>query len=356
MTNTTGFTPAMRILLVLAAIFVVLWGMSSYASFINSAGLALLIVLAADPLINLLRRRGWSRWATLIATLAVVLVVLGALAVFMLYSVALFARDLPQYEQQAQAAAQELQARLQGLGVSATTTAALDQQASPAQLLDFVNRVVAVVGDVVGNLITLLLVMIFLFVDVIVFPGRLEAYARAGHDYARRVAGFTDNLRRYIVVMVSIGAVLGVFNSIWFWIMGVPNPVLWGALSGILNFIPYIGFWLGLAAPAIMTLLDDGWGRMIVMAVGYILINGFAQNVIQPRMLVRRLDLTPFTYLLATTFWLIVLGPVGAMIGVPLTMAFGELVLQVDPTTRWLGNLMYTKVPEQGDGPPISPA
>lgn len=99
MSNTIGFTPAVRILLLLAAGFVVLWGMSTYAGFINSAGLALLIVLAADPLINLLRRRGWKRWAILIATLAVVTVVIGALALFMLYSLALFARDLPQHEQ-----------------------------------------------------------------------------------------------------------------------------------------------------------------------------------------------------------------------------------------------------------------
>jgi predicted PurR-regulated permease PerM len=251
---------------------------------------------------------------------------------------------------------QDLEARLQGLGFSGATAAALTEQAHTAQWLDVAKQIVAAVGRVAGNLVTLLLVMVFLFVDVIVFPGRLDAYARAGNDYARRVAAYAANLRQYIVVMVSIGAVLGVFNSLWFWFMGVPNPALWGVLSGILNFIPYIGFWLGLAAPAVMSLLNDGWGSMLLMAVGYILINGFAQNVIQPRMLVTRLDLTPFTYLLATTFWLIVLGPVGAMIGVPLTMAFGELVLQVDPTTRWLGNLMYTKVPEEADGAATPPA
>ena len=70
---------------------------------------------------------------------------------------------------------------------------------------------------------------------------------------------------------------------------------------------------------------------MLVMAAGYILINATVQNVIQPRLVVVRLNLTPFTNLFSSTFWPLVLGPVGAIIGVPLTMAVHSLLLDVDP-------------------------
>ena len=73
-----------------------------------------------------------------------------------------------------------------------------------------------------------------------------------------RVSEFSGNLRQYIVVMVIIGTAIGTLNTIWFYLLGVPMPLLWGVLSGILNFIPFIGFWFGLLPPAILTLLAYG--------------------------------------------------------------------------------------------------
>ena len=192
-----------------------------------------------------------------------------------------------------------------------------------------------------------MLILTFLFVDVVIFPGRLAWQAAHRSDYARRVIDFTGNLRQYVVVMVIVGTAVGTFNTVWFWLLGVDLPLLWGVLSGILNFIPFIGFWLGLIPPAILTLLEYGPERMLVMSAGYILINTTVQNVIQPRLVVVRLNLTPFTNLFSSTFWPLVLGPVGAIIGVPLTMAVHSLLLDVDPTTRWLADLMGTKIPKE---------
>jgi AI-2 transport protein TqsA len=134
---------------------------------------------------------------------------------------------------------------------------------------------------------------------------------------------------------------------VFFTVMGVPMPLLWGVLSGILNFIPFIGFWFGLIPPAILTLLEYGPGRMVLVAAGYILINATVQNVIQPRLVVSRLNLTPLMSLISSTFWSLVLGPVGAIIGVPLTMSVRSLLLDADPTTRWMADMMCTTIPAE---------
>ena len=99
--------------------------------------------------------------------------------------------------------------------------------------------------------------------------------------------------------------------------------------------------------PAILTLLSQGLGPMLVMSAGYILINATAQNVIQPRLVVTHLNLTPFMSLLSSTFWPLVLGPLGAIIGVPLTMGVHTLLLDTDPTTRWLAAMMTATHAEQ---------
>ena len=187
---------------------------------------------------------------------------------------------------------------------------------------------------------------------MILFPGRLAWQGLHGSSYAKRVGDFTGELRQYIVVMVIIGTAIGTLNTIWFYIMGVPQPLLWGVLSGILNFIPFIGFWFGLIPPAILTFLAYGPQQMLIMAAGYILVNATVQNVIQPRLVVTHLNLTPFMSLFSATFWPLVLGPVGAIIGVPLTMTVHSLLLEPDPSTRWLAAMMRAKTPAQNSPPP----
>lgn len=347
MNNSTGLTPAVRIVLLLAGASVTLWGMSNYADYINSAMLALLIVLACGPLIDKLRLRV-SKWLVLVIALLVTLVALGLLLVFFIYAGAQFLASLPAYKDQAQAMVEQFQAWLQSLGLDAAGSSAVAQQANPSAALDWAKSLLDALGSALSNGFTMAMIMIFMFVDVVLFPGRLAWQGQHRSSYAKRLTTYAVDLRQYIVVMVIIGTCLGIANTIWFYIMGVPQAALWGVLSGILNFIPFIGFWLGLIAPAVLTLLQSGPERMIIVSLGYILINASVQNIIQPKLVVSHLNLTPLMSLFSSTFWPLVLGPLGAIIGVPLTMSVRSLLLDADTSTRWLADMMCTTIPAEG--------
>jgi predicted PurR-regulated permease PerM len=331
--------------LLLAGAFIVLWGMSQYAAYILSITFAFLIALVADPLVNWLRRKGVHRGAILVITLAVVYVVLALLALLFIYAGAQFLSELPAYTQQAQQLVARWQASLQSLGLASAGSAALASQADPSRPLNWFANLLTSLGSLVGNFITLILLTTFLFVDIVLWPGRLQETARRGHAYARRLMEFTIDLRQFMVVMVTVGACIGALNTVVFVLFDVPFALLWGVLSGILNFIPFIGFWLGLIPPTVLTLLSHGPERALFLAILYIAINAFVQNVIQPRLVLTRLNLTPFTDLVAVTFWPLVLGPAGAIVGIPLTMAVRALILDVDPATRWLAGLTSSKLP-----------
>jgi predicted PurR-regulated permease PerM len=354
MTSSNSFSPALRILIMLAAAAIVLWGMSQYAAYILSVTFAILIALAVDPLVNWLRRKGVHRGAVLAIALVVVYVALALLALLFIYGGAQFLRELPTYTQQAQQMTADWQASLQSLGLDSAGSAAVAGQADLSTPLNAVASLLQSLGSVLGNFVTLILLTTFLFVDIFLWPGRLEETARRGHGYARRLMEFTIDLRQYIVVMVIVGTCIGALNTVMFYLFGVPYPLLWGVLSGILNFIPFIGFWLGMIPPAILTLLAYGPERMLVLVILYVAINGFVQNVIQPRLVVTRLNLTPFFNLVSATFWPLVLGPAGAIVGVPLTMAVRSLILDADPATRWLADLTSSKLPDLPSEPPAS--
>lgn len=354
MTSFGGFSPAFRIILLLAGGAIALWGMSQYADYILSVTFAVLIALATDPLVNGLRRKGLHRGAVLAIALVLVYVALALLGLLLVYGAAQFLTELPTYAQQAQDLTAQWQAALQNLGLERAGSQALASQVNLAKPLNWMGDLLASLGSIVGSVTTLILLTTFLFVDIVLWPDRLAETAQRGHSYARRLAEFMVDLRQYIVVMVIIGTCIGALNTVMFYLFGVPSAVLWGVLSGILNFIPFIGFWLGLIPPAILTLLAYGPERMLFLVILYVAINGFVQNVIQPRLVVTRLNLTPFFNLVSATFWPLVLGPAGAIVGVPLTMAVRALILDADPATRWLAALTSSKLPALP--PPPEPA
>ena len=140
---------------------------------------------------------------------------------------------------------QQFQAWLQSMGLDEAGSSAVAQQANPSAALDWAESLLAALVNALGNGVTMAMIMIFMFVDVILFPGRLAWQGQHRSSYAKRVATYAVSICASISSSWSSWArAVGIANTIFFYIMGVPRPALWGVLSGILNFIPFIGFWL----------------------------------------------------------------------------------------------------------------
>ncbi|GMQ78469.1 MAG: hypothetical protein BMS9Abin02_0982 [Anaerolineae bacterium] len=121
--------------------------------------------------------------------------------------------------------------------------------------------------------------------------------------------------------------------------MGVPLPLLWGILAFLLSYIPVIGFWLAAVPPTILVWLESGPLAALIVFVGIILINGFADEVLKPKFMGEGLDLATIMIIFSITIWTAVLGPMGAILGVPVTMILKELVFEADEQNRWIARL-----------------
>ncbi|MEI2691479.1 MAG: hypothetical protein V9H69_17970 [Anaerolineae bacterium] len=122
-------------------------------------------------------------------SLVVVYVVLALLALLLIYAGAQFLKELPAYTQQAQQMVAQWQATLQGLGLASAGSAAVAGQADLSKPLNWIADLLAALGSAIGSFTTLILLTTFLFVDIVLWPGRLEETARRGHGYARRLSG-----------------------------------------------------------------------------------------------------------------------------------------------------------------------
>ena len=131
---------------------------------------------------------------------------------------------------------------------------------------------------------------------------------------------FTTGIRRYLVVTTIFGLLFGLIDTIALWFMGIPLAVTWGLLAFITNYIPYVGFWLALLPPAVLALLVGGPQLLIVVVVLYLVVNFVLTSLVQPHFVGDAVGLSITVTFLALVFWGWLLGPVGAVLAVPLTL------------------------------------
>ncbi len=122
--------------------------------------------------------------------------------------------------------------------------------------------------------------------------------------------------------------------------LAVPLPLLWGLLSFITNYIPNIGFVIGLIPPALLGLLEGGVGRMVAVVAAYSVINVVIQSFVQPKFVGDAVGLSVTLTFPSLVFWTFVLGPLGALLAVPMSLLVKALLVDVDPASQWLRPLL----------------
>jgi predicted PurR-regulated permease PerM len=337
------------VLLALAAMVVVVAGLRAFAEILGPVFLALMLTVAVHPLIPRLRRAGAPTWLAVAVTLLTVFAIVLGLAASLALSVAQLATLLPTYQDRFAALVQDAVAWLNGLGVGAEQVrAALDRVDFGAVAGVLTSLLVGLAGAF-SNLLFILAVLLFMGLDAAGFPSRLRAIAHVRPDVATAFNSFARGTRSYLLVSTVFGLIVAVFDGVALWWMGIPLPVLWGLLAFITNYIPNVGFIIGLVPPALLALLEGGPRLMVIVIVVYSVINFVIQSVIQPKYVGDAVDLSLSLTFLSLVIWTWIIGPLGAILAIPLTLLTKALLLDIDPHTRWMNTLVTMGAPPEPD-------
>ena len=137
---------------------------------------------------------------------------------------------------------------------------------------------------------------------------------------------------------------MGALDAGALWLIGVPLPLVWGFFSFITNFIPNIGFVIGIIPPTLLALLDSGWEDMVLVLVVYSLLNVTIQTFIQPRFVGNTVGLSAELTFLSLVVWTFLLGPLGALLAVPMTLLLRAFFIDSDPRAAWAAPLIDAQV------------
>ncbi|MFD4292982.1 AI-2E family transporter [Rhodococcus sp. NPDC058505] len=333
------------VLLGAAGAVVAIAGIRAFSGIIGPVFLALMLVVAVQPLGDWLQRKGAPTWVAVLATLASVYAVLlgliGALAV----SVAQLATLLPEYADKANQLVADVQDWLMRWDIGSAELDTVFSNFDFGKLVGLLDDILAGLLGVFSNIFFILAVLIFMAMDASSFGDRMRAVAFSRPDIAYAFSSFASGTRSYLVVSTVFGLIVAVIDAGALWAMGIPLPILWGLLSFITNYIPNIGFVIGLIPPALIALLQGGPTLMLWVIVVYSVINVIIQSVIQPKFVGDAVGLSVTLTFLALVFWGWVLGPLGALLAIPMTLLVKALLLDIDPSTRWANALISGSPP-----------
>lgn len=322
------------------------------------AALAILLSFVLAPLVRLLQRYWIPRAVAVLAVVLLAFTLIFGLGMLMAGQLTQLAIDLPRYQSTMQEKIRSFRGATDGEGVLNRVSGVLENLNSelereetgqepaagraepgiPAQEASPVPVVVqqpepgalATLGVLINPLLHPLATtgIIVVFVIFILWAredlrNRLIRLAGA-HDIQNTTAAMDDagrRLSRLFLSQVALNAGYGVLIGLGLWAIGVPSPLLWGGLAGVLRFVPYVGAFIGAAFPLILTVaVDPGWEMTLWTAALFLFVEPIVGHGIEPMLYGRSTGLSPVAVVASATFWTWLWGPIGLLLATPITV------------------------------------
>lgn len=323
------------ILLTLACAAVVAFGLAAMRGIVTPVFFAFILTLCVHPLRRWMQGRGVPRGIATGSTIAAVFALLAGFAAVFIASLAQFSALLPQYGPQLAQLGANLTALLESVGFGPEQTQAVLQGFTPGRLISFLGGLLGNVASIVASLVVILTMLILMAVDGSRMPALLTHLTYHRPDLVTAFNDFARGVRRYMVATTVLGVAQGIFNWLLLVILQVPGALLWGLLSFICSFIPNIGYFIAIVPPLFFGFLTGGWPTVLAVIVIYGGINTVIQSIIQPKYVGNAVALSETITFASVLFWAVILGPVGAILAVPLTLLTRTILLDSDPALAW---------------------
>ncbi|TMO65402.1 AI-2E family transporter [Pseudoalteromonas aurantia] len=327
-----------RSLVILASLFVVLAGVKLASDIIVPFILAAFIAIICNPLLRFFARFHIPKGLSIVIIICLISAVGMSLAGLVGQSLTDFSKQLPDYREQ-------LQDKFIWLvDIAAQYNILIDKNQlislfDPGKMIDMATNMLTGFGGVMANLFLIILTVVFMLFEAPMLSKKVHLALDDPEMKMLQIDRFLESINSYLAIktMVSLGT--GFCAGLLLWILNVDYFVLWAVLAFLLNYIPNIGSIIAAIPAVLLALLTVGPVASGIVAIGYITINTVMGNIIEPRFMGRGLGLSTLVVFLSLIFWGWLLGTVGMLLSVPLTMIV-KIALEATEEGQWLATML----------------
>ncbi len=325
----------------IAASLICLIGLRQFADFIAPLFLAINLMITAYPLHTWLVRKGTPSWLSAVVVSLAVFAVLIAMVAGLVWSVTEMIGILPQYANEFNVFYKQIESfAINTLGLDSAAISRMLSSLDPTRFIGAATSVLSASSSALALIGVIIAAIVFMTMDTPGLDARLGMLKVQRSRIFTGIGNFAHGVRRYWLVTTVFGLIVAVFDVIALAIMGVPLVIVWGIFSFLTNYIPNIGFVIGLIPPMAVALFAKGWQTALMVVVVYSVLNFVIQSLIQPRFAGESVGVTPTVSFASLLLWASVLGGLGTLLALPMTLLVKSLIIDLDPRARWINTLI----------------
>ena len=321
-----------------AAIFIVLAGIKTAANILVPFLLSVFIAIICNPLVAKASSYKIPKAISVVFVIGIFVTIALSLAGLVGNSVNELSSLLPQYKLQLEQQFVWLTTKLANYNIQ-ISAAVLSEYFDPAAAMRLATDMLTSLGGVMANLFLIIITVVFMLFEASSLPAKLHLSLDDPDMRLQQIDRFLTSVNDYIAIKTVVSIATGMSVSLMLWLFDLDFFLLWGVLAFLLNYIPNIGSIIA-AVPALsLAVLQLGLADAGLIGLGYLMINTLMGNVVEPRYLGKGLGLSTLVVFLSLIFWGWLLGSVGMLLSVPLTMIV-KIGLESSQEGRWLAVLL----------------
>jgi AI-2 transport protein TqsA len=321
-----------------AAFVVIVAGMKAASVLVVPFLLAAFLAIICAPPLFWMQKKGIPSMVGIVLLMLCVIVVQVLLVTLVSSSIADFSQNIPFYQERLKTLTIESLDILSRYGIE-LDTGKIAEIFNPSRLLKIVANMLNGLGGVLTNTFFVILTLIFILSEAAGFPSKIRAILDDHTSDLDKYSQIVRGVNQYLGIKTLTSLATGVVIAVWLAVQGVDFPVMWGVFAFMLNYIPNIGSFIAAVPAVLLALIQLGPVSAGVAAVGFLIVNTLVGSVVEPKVMGQGIGLSALVVFLSLAFWGWVLGPVGMLLSVPLTMAV-KIALSGKESTRWLSILL----------------
>lgn len=328
----------MHPLFYVAAAIIVIAGLKIGAPIINPVLMAVFFSVIIYHPIDWLKKKGVN------GVLAILIVVLGLIIVLfgmggaVTRSIIQFSQNLPYYKNELHEITRSSIGLLNGYGLDISSETVTDNF-SAGSALGYASKFLTGLGGLLGQLTLLVLVAAFILGETNSFPIKLKAVLKDPDVSLGNITVISKNIRYYLGVKTLTGIIGGTAIAIVLFVMGIEYAIIWGILVWLMRYIPNIGSVIAAIPIMLFVLIQDGLTGILYVGIAYGIINFVLGQIVEPKFLAKGMNLSTLAVFLSLVFWGWILGDVGMLLAVPITMGM-KISLEARENSRWMAIML----------------